>query len=370
MTFDVETPAGSERTDVPGSASFDLSNVTDGSRWSRFRREMSFRNVSALYIIAVMVVVFWIWEPHTFMTVLSWRLLLDNQAISAIIAVTVVVPLSAGVIDLAIGTEVALGAVVAAWLLTDKGLPPAVAVILTLVAGVLVGVVIALLITRARINSFIATLAMSSVLLAVISWISKGEPITIIQRGFAKLGTGQLAGVSYPVFIAAVVSLAIWYVLEHTSYGRRVYATGANPEAARLAGIRTSRVIMGATITCGVLSAFAGTLQASQLSTGDPTISSGFLLPAFAAAFLGSTQFKGGRFNVGGTLVAVALLAIGVEGLSLGGAPVWTPTMFNGVVLLLAVGFAQVQRSPTRRGAAIRRTMRSIGGRSDAGRSK
>jgi ribose transport system permease protein len=370
MTFDVEAPAGSERTDVAGGASVDLSNIAEGSRWSRFRREMSFRNVSALYIIAVMVVVFWIWEPHTFMTVLSWRLLLDNQAISAIVAVTVVVPLSAGVIDLAIGTEVALGAVVAAWLLTDRGLPPAVAVVLTLVAGVLVGVVIALLITRARINSFIATLAMSSVLLAVISWISRGEPITILQRGFARLGTGQLIGVSYPVFIAAAVSLAIWYVLEHTSYGRRVYATGANPEAARLAGIRTSRVIMGATITCGALSAFAGTLQASQLSTGDPTISSGFLLPAFAAAFLGSTQFKGGRFNVGGTLVAVALLAIGVEGLSLGGAPVWTPTMFNGVVLLLAVGFAQVQRSPTRRSAAIRRTIRSFGRRSDEGRSK
>jgi len=364
MTFDLDASGKEHVGDV---APVDVEPPTGDqmSRFASFRREMAFRNVSALYIIAVMVVVFWIWEPHTFMTVLTWRLLLDNQAISAIIAVTVVVPLSAGVIDLAVGTEVALGAVVVAWLLADKGLPAPLAVALTLVAGLLVGVVIALLIVSARINSFIATLAMSSVLLALISWISNGEPITIIDRGFATLGTGQLFGVTYPVFMAALVSLVIWYVLEHTSFGRRVYATGANPEAARLAGIRTSRVIMGATITCGVLSAFAGTLQASQLSTGDPTISSGFLLPAFAAAFLGSTQFKGGRFNVGGTLVAVALLAIGVEGLSLGGAPVWTPTMFNGVVLLLAVGFTQVQRSPTRRTAAIRRTIRSLGARSD-----
>ena len=88
----------------------------------------------------------------------------------------------------------------------------------------------------------------------------------------------------------------------------------------------------------------------------------GGMIAAFAAAFLGSTQFKGGRFNVLGTLVAVAVLAIGVEGLELGGAPEWTPDMFNGVVLLLAVGFAQMQRSPTRRTSAITRTIRSIGG--------
>ena len=143
-----------------------------------------------------------------------------------------------------------------------------------------------------------------------------------------------------------------------------VYATGANPEATRLAGVRTSLVILGATMTCGVLSAFAGVLTASQLSTGDPTISAGYLLPAFAAAFLGSTQFKGGRFNVLGTLVAVAVLAIGVEGLELGGAPVWMPDLFNGVALLLAVGFAQMQRTPNRRTAAIRRTIRSLGGSS------
>jgi ribose transport system permease protein len=126
--------------------------------------------------------------------------------------------------------------------------------------------------------------------------------------------------------------------------------------------VRTSRIILGATVTCGVLSAFAGLLTASQISTGDPTISANFLLPAIAAAFLGSTQFKGGRFNVAGTLVAVAVLAVGVEGLELGGAPVWTPDLFNGAVLLLAVGFAQMQRSPTRRTAAITRTIRSIGG--------
>jgi len=332
------------------------------SRWDRIKRQASFRNVSALYILVAMFVIFSLWEPHTFLTVLTWRLLLDNQAISAIIAVAVVVPLSAGVVDLALGTEVGMGAIVVAWLIADKSLSVPVAVTLALLIGGAIGVVIAGLIVKARIGSFIVTLAMSSILLALIAWVSGSEPINVVSSSFHTIATGELFGVVYPVYFAAGVSLIIWYVLEHSSFGRRVYATGANPEASRLAGVRTSRVILAATVTCGVLSAFAGLLTASQLSTGDPSISANFLLPAIAAAFLGSTQFKGGRFNVAGTLVAVAVLAVGVEGLELGGAPVWTPDLFNGVVLLLAVGFAQIQRSPTRRTVAITRIIRSIRG--------
>jgi ribose transport system permease protein len=96
----------------------------------------------------------------------------------------------------------------------------------------------------------------------------------------------------------------------------------------------------------------------SPLATGDPTISQSYLLPAFAAVFLGSTQFYGGRFNVAGTLVAVAVLAVGVKGLQLAGAPIWLPDLFNGVALLAAVGFAQYQKAPTARTAAIRRVLR------------
>ncbi len=352
------------KLDPPSSDVVMRAGATEPSSWVRFRRAASFRNISALYILALMFVVFSIWEPHTFLTVQTWRLLLDNQAISAIIAVAVVVPLSAGVIDLALGTEVGIGAVLVAWLIADKALSIPVAFTLTLVAGALIGVIVTGLIVKARIGSFIATLAMSSILIALIDWISGSEPITVVTTSFRTIATGRFLGIVYPVYFAAAVSLIVWYVLEHTSFGRRIYATGANPEATRLAGVRTSLVILGATMTCGVLSAFAGVLTASQLSTGDPTISAGYLLPAFAAAFLGSTQFKGGRFNVLGTLVAVAVLAIGVEGLELGGAPVWMPDLFNGVALLLAVGFAQMQRTPNRRTAAIRRTIRSLGGSS------
>ena len=218
--------------------------------------------------------------------------------------------------------------------------------------------VIAALITRARIPSLIATLAVSSILIAVIDWISRSQQILNLGSPFQAIATDGWFGVTYPVYILAVVALIVWYFLERTALGRRVRATGGNVEAARLAGVQTSRMILLASVTCGVIAALAGVLASSQLATGDPTISQSYLLPAFAAAFLGSTQFYGGRFNVAGTLAAVAVLAVGVKGLQLAGAPVWLPDLFNGVALLAAVGFAQYQKAPTARTAAIRRALR------------
>lgn len=350
-------------TAVPETAPLADPVESEPSAWQRFRQATSFRNASALYIFAVLFVLFSIWEPSTFLTAQTWRSLLDNQAITALAAIALVIPLSAGVVDLAVGTEVGMGAILVAWLLADHGLPIAVSMGLTLLGGVVIGVVIGLLIVKARIGSFIATLGMSSILLAVIAWLSGSQQILNLGPGFQAIATDELFGVIYPVYVLAVIALVVWYFLERTPSGRRVYATGGNLDAARLAGIRTSRIIIVAAISCGVITAIAGILASAQLATGDPTISDSYLLPAFAAVFLGSTQFKGGRFNVLGTLVAVAVLAVGVQGLELAGAAVWLPNLFNGVALLLAVGFAQFQKSPTGRTAAIRRTIRQLGGR-------
>jgi ribose transport system permease protein len=116
-------------------------------------------------------------------------------------------------------------------------------------------------------------------------------------------------------------------------------------------------VIIACLVTCGAIAALAGVLISSRLGTGDPTIGPAYLLPAFSAAFLGSTQFRGGRFDVWGTVVAVYVLATGVKGLQLAGAPIWIPDLFNGVALLVAVGLAKYQRAAYRAGA-VRRLLR------------
>ncbi len=325
---------------------------------NRLRRYLSVRNASAVYLLVILFVIFAVWEPSTFLTLRTWQVLLDNQAINGLVAIGLIVSLSAGIIDLAVGSEAGFGAIVVAWLLAERGVPIPLAIALSLAAGAVVGTVIATLIVRARILSLITTLAVSSILLAVIDWISGGQQILNLGPSFQTIATGELFGLTYPVYILAAVAVVVWYFLERTALGRRIRATGGNIEAARLSGVNTARMIAVAAVTCGVVAALAGVLASSQLATGDPTISQSYLLPAFAAAFLGSTQFHNGRFNVVGTLLAVIVLAVGVKGLQLAGAPIWLPDLFNGVALLAAVGFAQWQKGPTARTAAIRRILR------------
>ena len=137
-----------------------------------------------------------------------------------------------------------------------------------------------------------------------------------------------------------MLALIAWYLLEHAPFGRRLQATGAGPEAARLAGINTDRMVFAGLVASSLAATIGGILITSQIGSVSPTIGSGYLLPVFAAVFLGTTQIKVGRFNVWGTIVAIYLLATGVKGLQLGGGEGWITDAFNGAALLLAVSLA------------------------------
>jgi ribose transport system permease protein len=324
---------------------------------SDLARVLSFRTVSALYIFVVMFIVFSIWVPDTFLKWDTWRALLDSQAATAIVAVGLVIALSAGAFDLSVGAMLGFGSILVAWLLVDQGVPVVPAIVLTVAAGGVIGLLNGLLVVKARIDSFIATLGMSSILLAMIAWVSSSQQILGLPTGFQWIGTTEIVGLTLPVYLTLIIGLASWYVLERTPLGRRLYATGGNIEAARLAGVRVGVVVIAVLAACGAIAASAGVLVSAVLATGDPTIGPAYLLPAFSAAFLGSTQFRGGRFNVWGTLVAVIVLATGVKGLQLAGAPVWIPDLFNGAALLIAVGLAKYERTAARAGA-VRRVLR------------
>jgi ribose transport system permease protein len=256
-----------------------------------------------------------------------------------------------------------MAAIVSAWLLESFHLGVVPTLVLTLLAGCAIGAVSGALIVRARIDSFIATLGMSSILLALIDWVSGSQQILNLPGSFQGLATNELLGIADPVWIMLAVGIAVWYVVQRTPTGRRLYATGGNPSAARLAGVPTSRVIVLSLVACGAIAALAGLLTSARLAVGDPTVGPGYLLPAYAAAFLGSTQFQGGRYNVWGSVVAVYVLAVGVKGLQLAGAPVFIPDMFNGVALLVAVAMSKYQRT-ARRSAAVARILKRSGGRS------
>ena len=229
-----------------------------------------------------------------------------------------------------------------------RSLPILISFLITLLASAAIGFLISVLIVGFRIDSFIATLGASSLLLAFVTFISGGRQILKMPRAFVDFGTDRIFGLTYPFLVMLAIAIAVWYALERTPLGRRVYATGGNIEAARLSGIHVVAITVGAMTAAGALTGIAGALMTARLGNADPTIGPAFMLPAFTAAFLGSTQFRRGRFNVPGTVLSVYVLATGIKGLQLSGVPTWVTDGFDGAALLIAVGLA----SATRNGSA------------------
>lgn len=325
--------------------------ATTREKWVR---RLSFRNISAIYIFFVIFVIFSIVTPRTFLQEGVWRTLLDAQSVTVIAAIAVMIPLVTGSFNLAIGAEIGFAGILVAVLQVRAGIPFLVAIPLTLLVGALIGLVSGLIITKGRIDSFIATLGLSSILLAGLAWMSASKQVIGLQDGFRAIATTNFGGITVPTIVMLVLAVVVWYVLERTSVGRRMYAAGYNPEGSRLAGVNVTRLKIGALVAGGFIAAIAGVLLTSRLNTGEPTVGPGLLLPALTAVFLGSTQFRGGRFNVWGTVLAVYVLATGIKGLQLIGSPPWISDLFNGLALLAAVGLSQWERVADRT-SAIRR---------------
>lgn len=317
--------------------------------------DLAFDRIGAVYVWLGIIVVFSLWVPETFPNLATAKQILNANAITALAALSITIPLAARVFDLSFAFVMTLTGVVVAHLIAKDGVPVVPAIALALGVGVGVGVINAVVVVVMRIDSFIATLATGSLIAALITMVTNEVPITDAKLGdaFAKIGQTSVGGITLGVFYCAVVALAIWYLLEHTATGRRLYATGFNPDAARLAGVRVDRLRFLSLVVSGGLAGATGIILASTLGSGSPTAGTPYLLPAFAAAFLGATQLKHGRFNAGGTLIAVLLLGTGVTGLALANAPQWAGDMFVGIVLIASLALTGLQRRTTagRRGA-------------------
>jgi ribose transport system permease protein len=315
---------------------------------SRVRQALAFDRIGAVYVWLGIVILFSIWVPDTFPTMATVKQVLNANAITALAALSITIPLAARVFDLSFAYTMTLTGVITAHFLA-VGTPLVPAILLGLGAGVAIGVINAIVVVVMRIDSFIGTLATGSLIQALITMATGGTAIisTRLQGGFAKIGQTNVSGFTLPVVYVLVVAVAMWFLLEHTATGRRVYATGFNPDAAKLAGVRVDRLRFMSLVVSGSLAGVSGLVLASTIASGDPTAGTSYLLPAFAAAFLGATQLKHGRFNAGGTLIAVLLLGTGTTGLALANAPQWAADMFVGVVLIASLAVTGIQRRAT-----------------------
>jgi ribose transport system permease protein len=293
-----------------------------------------------LVIITICVLVlFSALLPQTYFSVLNFEVIAANQAPTLILALAILLPLITGEFDLSVAANFGFCELLVCGLIINQHIAWGLAVVITVAVGAVIGVVNGILVVGFRVNSFIATLAMTTVLAGMTTWYSGGQIISgNFPSAFLNMGQANVFG-SLSIFVvyALAIALVVWIGLTYLPSGRHMYATGGGRHAAELLGLRTKRLIIVAFILCGMIAAFAGVVDASQLSSGQPEIGADYLLPAYAGAFLGSTTISLGQFNVWGTVIGVYLLGAGVAGLQELGMGSYTQDFFDGGALAIAV---------------------------------
>ncbi len=305
-----------------------------------------------LVILALcLILLFSLLLPDTFPTVLNLRSIISDKAIIVLLSLGVMIPMSAGRIDLTVGYGIVLWHILAISLQTIYGFHWISAVFIVLMLGGIMGVLNGLLVEVAKIDSFIATLGTGTVLYALALWHTGGRQIVgVLPKDFYALSTQMVFGIPITGYYVIFIALLMWIIYEYLPIGRYLYAIGASPKAAALNGIPVRKYVMASFVASGLLTALAGVLLASKLRIGQASVGLEFLLPALVGAFLGSTTIKPGRVNVWGTMVGIIILAVGISGIQQFGGSFWVEPMFNGVTLIVAIGIAGYAQR--RKGAA------------------
>ena len=268
--------------------------------------------------------------------------ILVQISVLMVISSGLTVAVASGEFDLSVGQVAGLSTVLVAGLMVWSGMSIAPAIVLAVLAGMGLGIVSGLLVTRLRIPSLIATLAMGPIALGLNYAYDGGDSIyASFPAAFYVIATGRVGGtVPVPILIAAIV-VAVFYVLvNHTRLGRAVVATGANLQAARLSGINVNRCRMVALTLSALGAAMGGIMLTARLGTGQPGAGEPYLMDSLTAVFLGMTAFKPGRATVQGTLVGVVIIGMLDNGLNLLGAPFYLQNEVRGVVMIAAVSLA------------------------------
>ena len=296
----------------------------------------------ALLLALVGVIAFFSALPatsDTFATVTNFKFVLNNQAVPVLVALAVTVPLICNEFDLSVGALTALSSVIAAAGMTRFGLGWGPSMLLAVGAVALIGLVAGLLVARGGISSIVVTLAVSSVVIGVLSWYTGGESVLgTFPDPFTSIGAWP-----WPLVVIVVVTGLLWYLLEQTPWGRRLYAVGSNREAARLVGIGVAAKVTLSLVLSAALAGLAGVVAVARNGGANPTVGPALVLPALAAAYLGATAFRR-WFNPLGTVVGVLLVAFTVSGFTLAGIDPWVKDVINGTLLLLAVALVALLR--------------------------
>jgi len=315
---------------------------TELARMSWLQAILRLVPVYGLPILAVaLIILFSFLLPTTFPTLFNVRSILSDKSIVALLALSALLPMIAGRIDLTIGYGIVLWHILAISLQTVAGFPWELAVLVVLACGALTGLANGILVEVAQIDSFIATLGTGTVLYAIALWHTGGKQmIGALPQGFLSINARFVLGMPVTALYVLLLAIVLWLVTERMPIGRQLYAIGASPKAAALNGIPVRRYVMLTFVASGFLTACTGVILASKLRIGQAGVGLEYLLPALVGVFLGSTTIKPGRVNVWGTVVAVLVLAIGISGIQQFGGEFYVEPLFNGGTLIAAIALA------------------------------
>ncbi|ARU01747.1 ABC transporter permease [Yoonia vestfoldensis] len=294
---------------------------------------------------AVLIVVFALAVPDTFLKWRTFSSMFGSQAVLVVLALAILVPLTAGDFDLSAANVLVFTAMLVAVTNVQLGLPIGLSIVLALGIGALIGAINAFFVLFFRIHSLIITLGVGTFLQGLTLWMSQSRTISGISMELVQLVViKRLAGIPLAFYYGLALALIMWWALEYTIAGRKLLFVGRGREVARLNGVKVDRVRAMALVTSSTLAAIAGVLYAGMTGSADPNSGSGLLLPAFAAAFLGATTLYPGRFNPLGTLLSVYFLITGITGLTMLGADAYVQSLFYGGALVVAVSLSQLVR--------------------------
>lgn len=316
--------------------------VPDMARRPKGRSRHIGSRYGAVFFLLAMVGVFSLLLPDTFPTVSNFRSIANSYALLLLLSGIATLALRIGEFDLSIAATMVFAAAVATVGSVRLNQPLLVVLGLCLVVGLVVGSINGFLIVRIGVGSLITTLGMLTALGGVTFGVMGNTVIGGVPDSIKVVARTQVLRITTLTLMGWFFIASLWYVYERTPLGRYMLFVGGNPDAARLAGLRVDKIRFLTLVASSSLAALAGFLLAGRLGAMDPSIGPQFLLQPFAAAFLGATMIKIGRFNAVGTLIALYLIAVGVTGLQLLGAEPWVANLFNGAVLVVAVAIARV----------------------------
>jgi ribose transport system permease protein len=288
------------------------------------------------------IVLFSILKPSTFLSSANFITILSSQGVLVVLTLGLLMPLIAGELDLSIGGTLGLSSVVVTVLNVQHQIPWGLAVAGGLIVGPLVGIINGFFVVTMGVDALVVTLGTGTFVAGIGFAVSNYTTITGVSPTLVNLMSNNLFGLPYSFYYGILLAFVVWYVMRFTPLGRHLIFVGQGREVARLSGLNVRGLRFGAFVTCGLISAAAGVVLTGTLGGADPSAGASYLLPAFAAAFLGSTTITPGLFNAWGAIVAVYFLVTGVAGLQLLGLADWIQQVFYGLTLVLAVTLSQV----------------------------